>query len=235
MSRFIYSLLSLQVISPLALRFDVFILCSSMYFLVPRIGYTQDLSQLKSGIPPAQNRWIPYQQGPTEPQVHKQNQSLTVDDLQRPERLLAALKRNPDGLNVERMTPDIASEVSRVLLIGGELTQSLKILKDARLKWPNHEGLLQAWVRIMVNMGTTSYALPPLEKALQRNPAASYSRYLYALCLFLESPEDVSRIQKSIQNLEQLLQNDPNYVGPDGISSTQVRQFADHLKSKLNR
>ena len=197
--------------------------------------HAQDLSQLEPGVPFAQDKWIQYQEQSASAQVHDQS-PLSIDDLNnRPDKLIAALKRNPKRLNVDQMVPEIALEISRVLLVGGEIQKSVKLLNDARIKWPNNESILQGWTRIMMNLGTSSYAVKPLEKSLKKNPTSSYNRYLYALCIFLEAPKQADRIQTSINQLELLLQNDPTYVGPDGISASQIRKLIDNLGSSLNR
>jgi hypothetical protein len=193
----------------------------------------QDLSQLNTGVPFAQNKWVQYQEQSAPAQVHDQT-PLSIDDLNnRPDKLIEALKRNPGRLNVNQMVPEVALEISRVLLVGGEIQKSVKLLNDARVKWPDHEGVLQGWTRIMMNLGTSSYAVQPLGEMIKKNPLSSYNRYLYALCIFLEAPKQSDRIQTSIDQLEILLQNDPTYVGPDGISATQVRKLIDNLKSSL--
>ena len=197
--------------------------------------YAQDLSQLKLGVPFTQNKWIQYQEKSTLAQVHDQT-PLSIDDLNnRPDKLIAALKRNPSRLNVDQMVPEIAIEISRVLLVGGEIQTSLKLLNDARKKWPDNESILQRWAQVMMNLGTTSYAIKPLEALLKKNPSSSYNRYLYALCILLEAPKQADRIQMSIDQLELLLKTDPTYVGLDGLSATQIRQLIDNLKTSLTR
>ena len=218
-----------------SIRTLLFICLLSVNTSISYQAYAQDLSQLELGVPYAQDKWIQYQEQSTLAQVHDQT-PLSIDDLNnRPDKLIAALKRNPKRLNVNQMIPEIALEISRVLLVGGEIQKSVKLLNDARMKWPEDESILQGWTRVMMTLGTTSYAVKPLEKSLQKNPSSSYNRYLYALCIFLEAPKQADRIQTSIDQLELLLNNDPTYIGPDGLSATQLRKLIDNLKSSLPR
>lgn len=190
-----------------------------------------------AGVSPPAREWVSYLKRPTAPVA------LSADALSDPKALLEALRQNPDALSVERM-PDagVAIEVAQVLLSGAEGAQAVAVLAKARARWPSDERVVHAWARTMINLGTSAYARAPLAALLERlegsgappaSPEVNYTRYLLALCYFLEGPEDPRALAQSAALLDEVVRLDPNYVGPDGVTATNLRAFSEDMRSRV--
>jgi hypothetical protein len=169
--------------------------------------------------------------------------ALTSETLSDPKALLEALRQNPDALSVERM-PDasVAIEVAQVLLEGAEGAQAVSVLAKARARWPTDDRVVHAWARTMINLGTSAYARAPLAALLEgllasgQPPAApnvNYTRYLLALCYFLEGSEDPRMLAQSATLLDEVISLDPNYVGPDGVTAANLRAFSADMRARV--
>ena len=164
---------------------------------------------------------------------------MTPELLKDPKQLLAYIQSKPNALNVAEM-PDVslALEVSQLLLFNGEPVKGLKVLLDARARWPEDKNLVFAWARAMISLGTPSYARAPLEELLgsaqHEMPYLNYARYLLALCIFLEGEDQPQELSKTLTLLEEVLKRDPSYVGPDGMTAQRLREFTDDLRKKIS-
>lgn len=164
---------------------------------------------------------------------------MTPELMRDPKQLLAYLESKPNALNVAEM-PNVALalEVAQLLLFNGEPMKGLKVLVEARARWPEDTNLIFAWTRAMISLGTPSYGRAPLEKLLSAKqsemPYHNYARYLLALCIFLEGEEQPLELSKTLSLLEEILSIDPNYVGPDGMSAQKLRDFSEDLRKKIS-
>ena len=208
------------------------VLVSSALF-VPHLALGEiPVTESKKGIAPIDDQWVSYKPKTQQPDLS----ALTEDELKDPKKLLAFLRDRPEALDPTQMTPFIAIEVGQTLLYGGEVRKAITLLDKAREKWPSQVQLLQTWARALVKMGAPSYARIGIEQWRAENPdqvVETYTQYLYALCIYLEGPEDPSHLSRSVELINTLLQDDPQYLGPDGISAAQLRSFADELRGRL--
>ena len=184
------------------------------------------------GIAPPADRWISFRPKSSQIPVAK----LTEKELRDPKKLLAFLRDRPEALDPTNMTPFIAIEVGQTLLYGGEIRKAVILLDKAREKWPSQAQLLQTWARALVKMGAPSYARVGIERWREANPTVTveaYTQYLYALCIYLEGPEEPTRLNRTIHLVDKLLRDEPQYIGPDGVSASQLSSFIEELKGRL--
>jgi len=188
------------------------------------------------GVAPPQREWVSYLRRPAQPVT------LSADVLSDPKALLEALRQNPDALSVERM-PDagVATEVARVLLEGAEGAQAVGVLARARARWPDDTRVTHAWARTVINLGAASYARAPLSALLERleaggepsgAPDVNYTRYLLALCFFLEGADDPRLLAQSATLLDEVVRLNPAYVGPDGVTADNLRAFSADIRAR---
>lgn len=216
-------------LQPLRVLVIALILQASLYM---RPALAELPSSLQSGVAPHPDRWVQLTSSP----VADASLTLNPEKMNDPKSLLAFFKSRPDALQVEKMNPQIAVEVGQVLMYGGEATKAVTLLSDARVKWPDDLAILQTWSRAMIRLGTPSYVRVALEDWRSQNTQAqvpSYMRYLYALSLYLEGPEDPQKLSRSINALEELLQLDPNYQGPDGVGAAELNGFLQEMRGKI--
>ncbi len=194
-------------------------------FAIPSASF-----ELRVGISPPQSEWISYHLKSNIPPKLLKNKNLKD-----PKVLLEVIRNRSNHLNVDQMTPQIVLELTQLLLFGGEPLKAVEILKQALQKWPNDLNIVHAWARAMIKVGTPTYARVTLKGFVQHMPQSSYTRYLYALSLFLEGPEEPRQLSLSLKQLEELITRDPTYQGVDGVNASQIRRFADELINKLKK
>jgi len=191
-------------------------------------------AELSEALSPPKSSWISYRaaRASTAPTV------MTPELIKDPKQLLAYIQSKPNALNVAEM-PDVslALEVAQLLLFNGEPAKGLKVLIEARARWPEDPNLTFAWSRAMISLGTPSYGKAPLEALLagrqHEMPYHNYARYLLALSIFLEGEDQPIELGKTLQLLEEILRRDPSYVGPDGMTAQKLRDFTADLKEKI--
>lgn len=225
----------------------------SSFFRLQHVTLSTAIAMLSSGVMPVQakaklpspkfqdsltppkNQWIAYRQPVSTPVPTVMTAELMKD----PKQLLAYLQSKPNALNVAEM-PDVslALEVAQLLLFNGEPVKGLKVLMDARTRWPEDSNLSFAWARAMISLGTPSYGRASLELILKNKqtemPYHNYARYLLALCIFLEGEDDPQELSKTLTLLEEILRINPHYVGPDGMTAQKLVDFTEDLKKKIS-
>lgn len=198
-------------------------------------GAAAEVSQLLSpGVSPKSSDWVSVSQSTTSISTS----DLSAEMLSDPKSLLAFLKSRPDALNVDRMTPQIALEVTQTLLFGGEILQAATLITDAKERWPQDERVLQGWSRTLIRVGAPSYVRAAIEswsKKQSGHLGESYTQYLYALSLYLEAPNDQGQLQRVAQILNSILQRDPSYQGPDGVGAVQLSRFLQEITERMSR
>jgi hypothetical protein len=191
-------------------------------------------AELKPAISPPERAWVDFRAPITQPSL-----SFSEEAMRDPKQLLALIKARPEALNVKQM-PNVALalEVAQLLLFNGEPAKGVSVLEQARERWPEDPNVIFAWARAMISLGTPSYGRYPLEKLLKlSNPEAphtNYTRYLLALCLFLEGESEPAKLRQSLTLLNEVLRRDPNYVGPDGMSADKLRAFSSDLQRRID-
>ena len=201
--------------------------------ITPFTSFAEDSSKFGQGIAPSSAQWVAFKPKSDPAPVS----SLTEEQLKDPKQLLAFLRDRPEALDPSKMTPFIAIEVGQTLLYGGEARKAITLLDKAREKWPSQAQLLQTWARALVKLGMPSYARRGIEQWRDANPTVvveGYTQYLYALCIYLEGPDDFNRLNKTIELIAKLLRDEPQYVGPDGVSAAQLNSFINELKGRLS-
>ena len=187
----------------------------------------------RKGIAPIVSQWVL-----AKPQDQYQTAALSKQDLKDPKKLLAFLKTSPEAIDPSRMSPFIAIEVGKTLLYGGEVRKAVQLLNAAKSKWPQDLSILQSWAQALIKSGQPSYVRQGIESWQAAQPSQkldSYTQYLHALSIYLEGPEDPRHLSQASSMIDQLLNTDPNYVGPDGINATRLQSFKAELMGRLSQ
>jgi hypothetical protein len=182
------------------------------------------LPDLKIGISPHQSAWVTFHEEGSS-SVH--GAPLKSEDIKDPKKLISAFRENPKLLNAEKMPIELFIQTAQLLMFGGEHLMAMELLRSGRTKWPEDPRVVQIFARLSLTLGTPSYGRVALEPFISKQPNAGHIRYLYALSLFLEGPEDRKQVGLSQAQFNELLTRSPNYVGPDGVTAAQVKQFIE--------
>jgi hypothetical protein len=185
---------------------------------------------LQESIAPKNSHWIELNPSSEQVQLPKEISSETLKD---PKVLIAYITKNPDKLDVNTMTPMMSMEITQVLLFGGKPLLAIELTHQALKKWPDDLNIIHMWARATSKVGLPSYAKPMLKSSLQKHPDSGYTRYLYALTLFLENPQDMNQLALSHQQLTELLRRNPKYQGPDSVTAQQIQAFVNELQSQM--
>ena len=206
-------------------------LVSTAYVNAEPKHYNHEESQ--KGIAPIANKWVL-----SKPKDKSTPSTLSEQDIKDPQKLLAFLKNSPDALDPSRMSPFIAIEVGKTLLYGGEVRKAVQLLNAAKVKWPRDLSILQSWAQALIKSGQPSYVRKGIEtwqNTAVDNNLDSYTQYLYALSIYLEGPKEAMHLKKAASLIDQLLQSDPNYIGPDGITADRLESFKAELLGRLSQ
>ena len=182
------------------------------------------LPDLKVGISPPQSAWVTFHQEGSS-SVH--GAPLKSEDIKDPKKLITAFRENPKLLNAEKMPIELFLQTAQLLMFGGEHLMAMELIRSGRKKWPNDSRVVQIFARLSLTLGTPSYGRVAIEPFVSQDPNAGHMRYLYALSLFLEGPEDSTQVRLSHAQFTELLSRNPNFVGPNGVTAAQVKQFIE--------
>ena len=187
---------------------------------------------LQSTVAPASHQWIAVSKK-AKSSLPMSLKQISQDTLKNPSKLVNYFVENPDQLDISTMSPEIAHTLSQLLLFANQPLLAAQLLTQAVKKWPQDINLLHVWGNVTFKLGMPSYSRALLQRAVEQYPSSSYTRYLYAVALFLENPKDMNQLARTHQQLTELLRRDPNYQGPNSINAEQIKNFMQQLENKM--
>jgi hypothetical protein len=146
--------------------------------------------------------------------------------------LLKELEKNTERFPIDKLTPNIALEFSKLFIQSKKPFAALDLLKSAQSKFPQDLEINHTYIRMLIHFGQASAARIEAQNALKQNNANAYTQYLYALSLYLE--DDQKSLEASLAQVQDLLQKYPNFVGDDGTTADELKSFMNTLKERLN-
>lgn len=141
------------------------------------------------------------------------------------------IEADPTRLNVATMEPAVALTLAQILLRGDRTFLAEKLLWDARERWPDRSDLLRAHARVLVSLGRPQAAVDAVAGAVERWPGDPSLRYLHARGL-LALQRTAANEAAAARALEAVLEIDPNYVDPEGVTAEEIRQVLARLRGQ---
>lgn len=142
------------------------------------------------------------------------------------------IEANPDRLDVDLMQPEVALTLAQILLRGDRTFLAEKLLHDAARKWPERVDLARGHGRVLVSLGRPEAALRVLRPAVQRSPGDPALRYLIGRAL-LSLPRSRANEEAAVQALEAVVEIDPGYRDPEGVTAADIKQVAERIRSQM--
>lgn len=141
------------------------------------------------------------------------------------------IEADPSRLNVATMEPAVALTLAQILLRGDRTFLAEKLLWDAHTRWPDRADLLRAHARVLISLGRPQAAVDAVAGAVERWPGDPSLRYLHArgLLALQRSPVNAAAAARA---LEAVLEIDPNYVDPEGVTADEIRQVLAQLRGQ---
>ena len=176
-------------------------------------------------MPPAAERYDFLQERGTGADLTQNN--LLKD----PASLVRFFRKNPNRLSVDSMNPALALTISRILVEGGALFISEKLLDMSTKKWAQRPDLHREHGRILVQLGRPNSAVLKLRKLIENEPDNAANHFIYAFALVRQKPETSERKLEAIKHFEKVLSLDPNYRDSSGWSASNIRNQLNRMKS----
>lgn len=139
------------------------------------------------------------------------------------------IEANPARLDVGLMEPEVALTLAQILLRGDRTFLAERLLDGARQKWPERADVARGHGRVLISLGRPSSALRVLQPAVTVSPGDPALRYLLARAL-LALPPSAANEQAAIGALEAVLEIDPGYRDPEGVTAADIRQVVGRLR-----
>lgn len=140
------------------------------------------------------------------------------------------IEADPTRLNVASMEPSVALTLAQILLRGDRTFLAEKLLWDARQRWPERADLLRAHLRVLVSLGRPQATVDAARGAIAKWPGDPALRYLLARGLLGLRRSPVFEAEAATA-LEAVLEIDPSYVDPEGVTAAEIRQVIGRLRS----
>ncbi|MEE2757198.1 MAG: CDC27 family protein [Myxococcota bacterium] len=150
--------------------------------------------------------------------------------LKNPANLVRFFRENPTRLSVDSMNPALALTISRILVEGGALFISEKLLDMSIQKWTMRNDLKREHGRLLVQLGRPNAAVLKLRKLVEDEPNNAANHFIYAFALVRLKPETDARKNEAIKHFEKVLFLDPNYRDSSGWSASNIRNQLNRMK-----
>lgn len=147
-----------------------------------------------------------------------------------PDALVRFVEARPERLDVGSMDPALAMTLAQVLLRGNRTFLAEKLLYDATRRWPDRVDLARAWARVLISLGRPTPAREALTALREAAPGDPVLRYLLARALLAEESRTMALTRAAVQELEAVLEIDPQYADPDGVTAADVKLVLARLK-----
>ncbi|MBV70156.1 MAG: hypothetical protein CMH52_02315 [Myxococcales bacterium] len=150
--------------------------------------------------------------------------------LKNPANLVRFFRENPTRLSVDAMNPALALTISRILVEGGALFISERLLDMSTKKWTERTDLIREHGRLLVQLGRPNSAVSRLKQLIENEPNSAANHFIYAFALVRVKPETDARKKEAIKHFEKVLFLDPKYRDSSGWSSSNIRNQLNRMK-----
>lgn len=147
-----------------------------------------------------------------------------------PEMFGRFVEANPQRLDVSLMEPAVALTLAQLLLRGDRTFLAERLLHAASARWPERVDIVRGHGRILISLGRPEAALRALQPAVQRSPGDPALRYLIGRAL-LSLPRSRANEQAAIEALEAVIEIDPAYRDPEGVTAADIREVVDRVRA----
>jgi len=140
------------------------------------------------------------------------------------------VEANPARLDVSLMQPEVALTLAQILLRGDRTFLAERLLHAASQKWPARVDILRGHGRVLISLGRPGAALRTLRPAVQGSPGDPALRYLIGRAL-LSLPRSRANEQAAIAALEAVVEIDPGYRDPEGVTAADIEQVVQRIRT----